>query len=69
MRTNVVLDEELIERARELTGIKTKRQIIQEALRTLIALREQTVVRRLRGKLHWEGNLEELRTERFHDPC
>ncbi|MFS8894161.1 type II toxin-antitoxin system VapB family antitoxin [Synechococcus sp. O70.1] len=64
MRTNVVLDDELIElieRARQLTGLKTKREIIHEALRTLIRLREQAEIRNLRGKLKWEGDLHEQR--------
>ncbi len=64
MRTNIVLDEDMINRARQLTGIKTKKQVIQEALRVLIRLREQEQVRALRGKLHWEGNLEEMRQDR-----
>jgi Arc/MetJ family transcription regulator len=61
MRTNIVLDDDLVERARQLTGIKTKRELIHEALRTLILLREQAEVRALRGKLHWEGDLAGLR--------
>jgi Arc/MetJ family transcription regulator len=64
MRTNIVLDEELIDQARKLTGIKTKRQVIQEALRLLIQLREQEQVRLLRGKLLWEGDLDEMRQDR-----
>jgi Arc/MetJ family transcription regulator len=64
MRTNIVLDEELIDRARKLTGIKTKKQVVQEALRLLIQLREQEQVRSLRGKLHWEGGLDEMRQGR-----
>ena len=64
MRTNIVLDESLIERAQELTGIKTKREVVQEALRTLILLREQAEVRQFRGKLKWEGNLDEMRQAR-----
>jgi Arc/MetJ family transcription regulator len=64
MRTNIVLDETLIERAQKLTGIKTKRAVVQEALRTLILLREQTEVRLFRGKLKWEGNLDEMRQAR-----
>lgn len=68
MRTNVVIDEELIDRARALTGIKTKREVIHKALLTLIQLRQQEQVRNLRGKLHWEGDLDDLRTGRFlHD--
>jgi len=65
MRTNIVLDENLIERAQKLTGIKTKREVVQEALRTLILLREQAEIRQLRGKLKWEGNLDEQRQSRF----
>ena len=65
MRTNIVLDENLIERAQELTGIKTKREVVHEALRTLILLREQGEVRQLRGKLKWEGNLDEQRQSRM----
>ena len=65
MRTNIVLDEELVERAQKLTGIKTKRELVQEALRTLILLREQAEIRTLRGKLKWEGSLDEQRQARF----
>jgi len=64
MRTNIVLDDELFERARRLTGIKTKREIVGEALRTLILVREQAEIRQLRGKLEWTGNLEEQRQAR-----
>ena len=64
MRTNIILDENLVDRARQLTGIKTKKQIIHEALRLLIQLREQENVRALRGKLRWDGNLDELRQDR-----
>lgn len=65
MRTNIVLDENLIERAQKLTGIKTKREVVQEALRTLILLREQAEVRQFRGKLKWEGDLDEMRQARI----
>ena len=51
MRTNIVLDDKLIERAQKLTGIKTKREVVQAALRTLILLSEQREIRNLRGKL------------------
>jgi Arc/MetJ family transcription regulator len=64
MRTNIVLDDKLVERAQKLTGIKTKREVVQEALRTLVLLREQAEVRPLRGKLNWEGNLHEQRLSR-----
>jgi Arc/MetJ family transcription regulator len=65
MRTNIVLDDELVKQARQLTGIKTKKELIHEALRVMIQLRQQSQVRSLRGKLHWEGDLDEQRRSRF----
>ena len=65
MRTNIVIDDELMSRAQGLTGIRTKRQVVEEALRLLIQMYEQAQVRDLRGQLHWEGNLEEMREGRF----
>jgi Arc/MetJ family transcription regulator len=64
MRTNVVLDEDLVKQAKELTGIKTTKQVIHLALETLVRLREQSEVRHLRGALHWEGNPDESREGR-----
>jgi Arc/MetJ family transcription regulator len=64
MRTNVVLDESLVEKAKVLTGIKTTRAVIDEALRLLIQLRGQSQVRDLRGRLRWEGDLTVLRESR-----
>ena len=64
MRTNIVLDDKLVKRAQKLTGIKTKRELVHEALRTLILLNEQAEVRALRGKLPWDGNLDEQRQAR-----
>lgn len=66
MRTTIELDEALVERARSLTGIKTKRGVIHEALRMLIQLHEQARVRELRGKLRWEDNLDSLGEQRSH---
>ena len=67
MRTNIVLDDELVDRAQKLTGIKTKREVVQEALRVLILLNEQKEIRRWRGKLQWDGNLDEQRQSRLAD--
>ena len=63
-RTNVVLDRDLVEEAKSLTGIKTTRGVIQEALETLVRLRRQEQVRQLRDQLHWEGDLDALREGR-----
>ncbi len=67
MRTTIVLDDKLVDRAQKLTGIKTKRELVNEALRTHIRLHEQAEIRSLRGKLNWEGNLSELRQARLSD--
>ncbi len=64
-RTNVVLDQDLVREAKSLTGIKTTRGVIHEALRTLVMLRRQEQVRELRGKLLWEGDLDALRQNRL----
>jgi Arc/MetJ family transcription regulator len=64
MRTNIVLDDKLIERAQKLTGIKTKREVVHEALRLLILLSEQGETRALRGKLPWDGDLNHQRLSR-----
>ncbi len=68
MRTNIVLDDELVKRAQRLTGIKTKRELINKALQTLVQLQEQSEILSLRGKLPWEGDLESMRGNRFDDP-
>jgi Arc/MetJ family transcription regulator len=67
MRTNVVIDDELMADALESTGLNTKKAVIEEALRTLVRLKEQERVRSLRGKLQWEGDLNVLREARFAD--
>ena len=66
MRTNIVLDDALVNRARKLTGIRTKREVIHAALQTLVRLQEQASARSLRGKLNWEGDLNEMRQGRSH---
>ena len=65
MRTNIVLDDDLVNRARHLTGLTTKRAVIEEALRLLVNMYEQEQIRNLRGKLHWEGDLNQLRENRI----
>ncbi len=63
MRTNIVIDDKLMRDALKATGLKTKREVVDEALRTLLRLSKQAEGRRLRGKLHWEGDLEAMRLD------
>ena len=61
MRTNIEIDDELMAAALRASGLKTKRAVVEEALRLLVQLRCQEGIRRLRGKVRWEGDLEESR--------
>ena len=68
MRTNIVIDEELMKKGIRYTGLRTKKELVNLALRELIQRKERKEILRLKGKLHWEGDLEELRRSRFDDP-
>ena len=62
MRTNIVIDDQLMRDTLRATGLKTKREAVEEGLRTLLRLTRQSQIRRVRGKLHWEGDLGAMRT-------
>lgn len=64
MRTNVVIDDKLMRDTLRATGLKTKREAVELGLRTLLRLRQQEEIRRFRGKLDWQGDLDEMRTDR-----
>jgi Arc/MetJ family transcription regulator len=64
MRTNIVIDDKLMMDALKATGLKTKREVVEMGLRALLRLAQQAEVRRYRGKLHWEGDLEAMRADR-----
>jgi len=64
MRTNVVLDDDLVKVALRLSGFKTKRKAIEEGLRLLIELNRQKRIKGFRGKLKWTGNLNKMRTDK-----
>ena len=63
MRTNIEIDDHLIEEAQQLTGLKTKREVVDAALRMLIRIEKANILD-LAGKVHWEGNLDESREGR-----
>jgi Arc/MetJ family transcription regulator len=64
MRTNIVIDDKLMRETLRATGLKTKREAVDQALRTLLRLRRQAKIRRFRGKLDWQGDLDAMRTDR-----
>lgn len=63
MPTQVNIDTRLLREAMRASGLKTEREVIEEALRTLLRLKAQQEIRTLRGKLTWTGNLDDLRTD------
>ena len=63
MRTNIVIDDELMDLAKKATGLETKRAVVEAALRTLIRLERQQEIRKLRGKIDWEGDLDRSRLD------
>jgi Arc/MetJ family transcription regulator len=64
MRTNIVIDDRLMRAAMKASGLPTKRAVVEAGLRLLVDVRAQTGIRRLRGKVTWEGNLEKMRASR-----
>jgi Arc/MetJ family transcription regulator len=64
MRTNIVIDDQLMREALRATGLKTKRDAVQEGLRTLVRLQKQEEIRQFRGKLPWRGDLDAMRRDR-----
>jgi Arc/MetJ family transcription regulator len=61
MRTNIEIDDELMDEALRRSGAATKKAAVEEGLRLLIQVRRQAGIRRLRGKVRWEGDLNEMR--------
>lgn len=64
MRTNIVIDDELMKDALRATGLKTKREAVELGLRTVLRLHRQQAIRRLRGKVDWQGDLGAMRTDK-----
>ena len=64
MRTNIVINDDLLQRAMRATGAKTKREVVELGLASLIRLKEQEEIRGLRGKLRWTGDLDKMRRDR-----
>ncbi len=63
MRTNIVIDDKLMKDVLSTTGLKTKREAVEEGLRTVLRLGRQTQIRKLRGKVNWQGDLDAMRRD------
>lgn len=65
MRTNIEIDDRLMRQAMRSSRARTKRAAVEEGLRLLIQTRAQLGIRRLRGKVRWQGDLHKSRLGRF----
>ena len=64
MRTNIEIDDRLMEKAQRLSGFRTKRAVVEAGLQILIRLKEQEEILGLAGKVHWQGDLDQCRASR-----
>ena len=63
MRTNIVIDDDLMKEAMALTDLKTKKAVVESGLKLLILIKKQEKVREMIGKLGWEGDLDAMRSD------
>jgi Arc/MetJ family transcription regulator len=63
-RTNIVIDEKLVEAGLKATGLKTRRALVDYALRDLLRRESQKRILDLKGRIHWEGDLSSMRKAR-----
>ena len=63
MRTNIVIDDKLMQDALQATGLKTKKEAVELGLRTLVRLKNQQEIKTFRGKVNWQGDLEKMRID------
>jgi len=61
MRTNIVIDDQLMAEALKASGYETKKEAVEQGLKLLVQLSKQQEIRKLRGKVKWEGDLNEMR--------
>ena len=61
MRTNIHIDDSLMSDAQRLSGAKTKKEAVEQGLKLLVQMHQQQNIRQLRGKLQWDGDLEQMR--------
>ncbi len=63
MRTNIVIDDQLMDNAISVSGFKTKKETVEDALRLYIKIKDQREILRYKGKIEWEGDLESMRRD------
>ena len=63
VRTNIVIDDDLMIDVLQVTGLKTKREAVELGLKTLIRLKKQEEIKQFKGKLKWDDDLDRMRTD------
>ncbi len=63
MRTNIVIDDNLMTDVLQVTGLKTKREAVELGLKTLIKLKKQEEIKQFKSKLKWDDDLDRMRTD------
>lgn len=64
MRTNIIIDDKLMSIALKTSGLNTKKEVVEEALRLLVKVKNQNKLKKFRGKLRWEGDLNKMRQDK-----
>jgi Arc/MetJ family transcription regulator len=67
MRTNIEIDDRLMRQAMQYSGARTKKATVEAGLRLLVETHGQAAIRRLKGKVHWEGDLNQSRRARIEE--
>lgn len=62
MKTNIVIDDQLMAEALKVSGYETKKEAVEQGLKLLVQRSKQQELRKLRGNISWEGNLDEMRS-------
>jgi len=63
MRTNIVIDDDLMNQAMALSQLKTKKAVVESGLKLLVQIKKQEQINSLRGKLKWDSDLDEMRLD------
>ncbi|MBF0445977.1 MAG: type II toxin-antitoxin system VapB family antitoxin [Magnetococcales bacterium] len=63
MRTNIEISDDLMHKALAISGLKTKKEAVESGLKLLVKMKQQEQIREARGKLQWEGDLEQMRSD------
>ncbi len=64
MRTNIIINDDLMDEAMHLSGLKTKKETVESALKLLVRINRQKAIRAAKGKLQWDGDLEKMRLDK-----